>query len=47
MERRSLIKNIFGKETGIVEEDIKNKVLGILKENVFIDYKRADGRNFR
>ncbi len=46
MERRSLIKNILGKETGITVEDIKNKVLGILKENVFIEYKRIDGRNF-
>jgi len=41
MERRSLIKNIFGKETGITEEDIKNKVIGILKESVFIEAFRV------
>lgn len=47
MDRRSLIKNIFGKESGVTEEDIKVKVMGILKESVFIDYKRVDGSNKR
>lgn len=42
MESRSLIETFFGKKTGITKEDIENKILGSVKENAFIDYKRID-----
>ena len=42
MEQRSLIKMLFGKETGITKEDIETKIIGIVTENSLIDYKRVD-----